>query len=629
MGTACLADGFIGEALFIWAPKCAIIGSVFTSPIGLLALLGVPAVIVLHLFRRRFKPQEVSALFLWAPLDHTSLSGRKRERLRTSASFWLEVLAALLAGLAFAGPRACSETTSQHLVCVLDDSASMAAQTPDGSLRDNAFALIEERIQDLPANSRVTLILTGTPPRMLAGPSAFPEEAMARLASYAPSAPSHSILPSLALAERIAADGSVWLITDAHDSDSLPPGVKVTAIGSPVANLSIVAASRIPITDPTRPKIAQRVLITVQSFALGTVASHISIHAGGTQLATSNLELAPGQRTYLTFDLARGVGIVEARLPADGLALDNIATLAPPPPRTIAIYSNLSSETSVRLGLASGRGDSKLDNLLRLVPASVEAPNATTAHLLFNESAATPAGSATTWSLTLATGTSEERQDLIGPFLVERSHPLFRGVTLDGIIWSRNPTAQVPGGPLVSAGNETLFGENVQPTRRLFFANFDPSRSSLQRSPDWPILLSNLVEMRRTALPGARSTSLASGEDFVWLGSGDAEYLVEGEGLHLERKSKGTLIVSEALPPGLYTLSSDDKKLCDFGVTFADAAESDLRELSNGEQVVETGLASIDSGTPAIQLALLAAMLALLLGDWFVLSRSGNLEGAA
>ncbi len=595
---------------------------VFTSPIGLLALLGVPAVVVLHLFRRRFKPHAVSALFLWAPLDHTSLSGRKRERLRTSASFWLEILAALAAGLAFAGPRACSETTSTHLVCVLDDSASMSAESSGASIDETATDLIRDRIEALSANSRVTLILTGTPPRVVAGPSAFPDEAIVRLAEYAPSAPSHSLLPALALGERIAADGSVWLVTDQHDPDTLPQGLEITSLGAPTPNLAIVSASRVPIANDEQPKVAERVLLTIQSFAPGTVSSHITLATGETTLGKREFELKSGDRTYLAFDLARGTGVVEAQLPADGLAIDNTATLVAPPPRTLAISSNLSMEASKRLGLATGKSESNLDALLRLVPASVEAPNASVAHLLFNDSASAPAGSPTTWSLTLEAGSTEDRQDLIGPFLIERRHPLFRGVTLDGIIWSRNPEAQAPGSPLVSAGNEILFGENVQATRRLFFANFDPARSSLQRSPDWPILLSNLVEMRRTELPGARSTSLASGEEFVWLGSGEADYTITGEDVSLARKARGTLILGDTLAPGLYTLESEGKQLCQFGVTFADAAESDLRELSSGEVELSASLATVDSGTPALQLALLAAMLAFLLADWFVLSRA-------
>ena len=590
----------------------------FTSPIGLLALLGIPAVVALHLFRRRFRPQEVSALFLWMPRDRTSLSGRKRERLRTSASFWLELLAALVAGLAFAGPRSCSDTTSQHLVCVLDDSASMLAIVDGEALRDEAKQRVEQRIANLPSNSRVTLIATGTPPRVLAGPAAFPDEARAYLADFEPTAPSHSALPALALAERIVGEGSLWLVTDRLESDGYPANLEISAFGKPTANLAIVDASRIAIDEAAA---SERVLLTIQNFALSRVNSHVTIRTESTILAKREFDLQPGERSFLAFDLSAGVETVFAELPDDGLQLDNTATLVQRPPRTLAIYSNLSPEVSARLGLSSGKNESNLDAFLRIVPESFEAPSASAAHILFSDSVAAPAGSQATWSLTLDAGDDPERQDLIGPFLVDRGHPLLQGVTLDGIIWSRNPKQQPPGSPLVSAGNEVLLAEQLTSTRRLFFANFEATRSSLQRSPDWPILLANLVDMRRAELPGARSTNLSSGEEFLWVGAKEAEFVITGPNTRLEKSAKGTLVIADTLAPGLYSLDSQGKRLCQFGVTFADASESDLRQLSRGERKANQELASVDSGTPALQLALIAAMLAFLLGDWFVLSR--------
>ncbi|MBM3978468.1 MAG: hypothetical protein FJ299_15960 [Planctomycetes bacterium] len=107
-------------------------GSFFHLPWGLLALLAVPAILALHLFRRRFQPRVVSALFLWAPDDHVVVAGRKREPLRQSVSLWSELLAAACLALALAGPRSCGQESAEHLVVVLDGSASMAATGTDG-----------------------------------------------------------------------------------------------------------------------------------------------------------------------------------------------------------------------------------------------------------------------------------------------------------------------------------------------------------------------------------------------------------------------------------------------------------------------------------------------------------------
>jgi hypothetical protein len=53
---------------------------VFAHPLGLLALLALPAVVALHLYRRRFELRRVSALFLWRVDDHVPLAAANASR---------------------------------------------------------------------------------------------------------------------------------------------------------------------------------------------------------------------------------------------------------------------------------------------------------------------------------------------------------------------------------------------------------------------------------------------------------------------------------------------------------------------------------------------------------------------
>ena len=64
------------------------------NPLGLFALAAVPAVLALHLFRRRFRPRTVSALFLWDEPPDATPAGRRRERLERFLARRLEVPAA-------------------------------------------------------------------------------------------------------------------------------------------------------------------------------------------------------------------------------------------------------------------------------------------------------------------------------------------------------------------------------------------------------------------------------------------------------------------------------------------------------------------------------------------------------
>ena len=111
----------------------------FAAPLGLLALLAIPAIVAIHLFRRRFPVRPVAGLFLWQIGRQTPEGGRKIDRLPITASLILECLAALALALILAGARLSSADVSAHLVVLLDGSASMAAINGRGeSTRDRA-----------------------------------------------------------------------------------------------------------------------------------------------------------------------------------------------------------------------------------------------------------------------------------------------------------------------------------------------------------------------------------------------------------------------------------------------------------------------------------------------------------
>ena len=105
---------------------------IFTTPLGLLALLSVPAIVAIHLFRRRFPPRQVAGLFLWQSARQVPQGGGRLDRLPITASLLLECLAALALSLILAGARLSSATVNDHLVVLLDDSASMSARSASG-----------------------------------------------------------------------------------------------------------------------------------------------------------------------------------------------------------------------------------------------------------------------------------------------------------------------------------------------------------------------------------------------------------------------------------------------------------------------------------------------------------------
>ena len=158
----------------------------FATPLGLLALLAIPAIVAIHLFRRRFPVRPVAGLFLWQFPRQTPEGGGKITKLPITASLLLECLAALALALILAGARLSPAGVSPHLVVVLDDSASMAAVNARGeSARDRAAARVRAEVERLGARTRVTLVRSGERPSVLAGPAANASEVAPRTRAVA------------------------------------------------------------------------------------------------------------------------------------------------------------------------------------------------------------------------------------------------------------------------------------------------------------------------------------------------------------------------------------------------------------------------------------------------------------
>jgi hypothetical protein len=118
----------------------------FTAPLGLLALLAIPAIVAIHLFRRRFPEHRIAGLFLWQLARQAPEGGGRITKLPITASLILECLAALALALIVAGAQVSTEAVTRHLVVLLDDSASMAAVNARGeSSRDRAYAVCSRR----------------------------------------------------------------------------------------------------------------------------------------------------------------------------------------------------------------------------------------------------------------------------------------------------------------------------------------------------------------------------------------------------------------------------------------------------------------------------------------------------
>jgi hypothetical protein len=551
----------------------------FATPLGLLALLAIPAIVAIHLFRQRFPVRPVAGLFLWQVIRQTPEEGSKIAKLPITTSLILECLAALALALILAGARLSSSGVSSHLVVLLDDSASMAAVNARGeSARDRAARRVLAELDRLGNRALVTLVESGDRPSVLAGPAALAVDARRALDSWKPEAPHHSLALGLRLARELAGrTGRLMVMTDVMPASSGEDGVLWVSVGEPLANVGITAADRTLSPDEGRGTVS----LTLGNYSDSPARRRLSVSAGDRNVLTRELEVPPGVSS-LTLPLPAGLPPVRVALSDDALARDNEVMLAEPRPRVVGVENRL----------PDGRGRQALVKALGALAGVTQAESG---HLVFAEASELDRSpSPGVWRVGFGHPPSAwrakgEPKDFIGPFVLEKRHPLLQGMTLGGVVWpGAMPLAAGAVRPLVSAGDQGLVGMIESAGSRsepAILFNLDLDRTNLIRSPDWPILISNLIEMRRQALAGPERWNYRVGE---WVR------------VRLARDPTGPLrfrcgAVERALPAGrllefiapspggLLQILDSDEVLFELGANFLDESETNLRNKSTAD----------------------------------------------
>jgi len=556
---------------------------IFTTPLGLLALVAIPAIVAIHLFRRRFPVRPVAGLFLWQIARKTPEGGGRIARLPITTSLLLECLAALTLALILAGARCAPAGVSHHLVVLLDDSASMAAVNAAGeSARDRAVRRVADELERRSSGARVTIVQSGERPSILAGPAVLAVEARTALAAWTPEAPHHALAPALRLVQEIAGQtGTIMVVSD------VPPAARGVAnfegglwvsVGEPVTNVGITAAERTRAPDGSGGTVS----LTLVSNASAPVRRRLNISAGDQDVVVREVDI-PSGASSLTIAIPAGLPVVRVRLSDDSLRRDDEVVLAEPRPQTVAVENRL----------PDGRGRSALVQALDALSGVTAAESG---HLVFGDAGGIDqAGPADVWRVGFGRAPAawlagSESKDYIGPFVVEKRHPLLLGVTLNGVVWSGAwPLAAAAVQPIVSTGDRVLVGVPVADgagrTPTTILVNLDLDRTNLIRSPDWPILISNVIEMRRQSLPGPERWNYRTGE---WVRArldrdptGPLSFRCGSVARPLPASRQLEFIAPS--PGGLLQILEGDRVLFEIGVNFLDEEETRLGGLATAD----------------------------------------------
>jgi Ca-activated chloride channel family protein len=493
----------------------------FASPLALLGLLFVPAVVAMYLLRLRRTETIVPSTLLWQRLAADVEANAPWQKLRRSLLFLLQLL--LVAILAFLAARPFVERPAglaRDLVLIVDTSASMASTDVQPDRLAAAKRAAIDALKDLPSGGKVSVIEAGRTARMVATGTSDLGRVRQAIESIGPTVTRGDLGDALALAQQLAiqsGDAEVLVATDA--ALAVPPTTKVDAPirvlrvgdakGSRNQAIVALAVRRAP------SGITNSVFISVANLDLESATRRVEVWGDDRLLETRTITVDAQSRADVVVDnvgdAEHPVSIVQIRLVAgdiadtmarpDLLASDDRAWAVIPPVRERNI-------------LIVGDGDPYLETALSYLPNS---------RLFGLKPAEYPAGAVrtdgTSWDLIVFEGTvpatlpstpilaiappkSSGLGEVIGTLknpgiaTLGTDEPILRYVDLSTThvaaaqqltlpAWARSVIPGPKGAPLLYSGVRAGL-----PTAVLAF---EPRQSDLPLQVAFPILLANLT----------------------------------------------------------------------------------------------------------------------------------------
>lgn len=524
-------------------------GIVFSHPWGLLALLGIPLLLLIHLLQRQSRRVLTSTLFLLEHLTPLSVQGRRIERLRNSLPLWLQILAVLLLAWLLAGPTWPRKDSQQLLVVVLDSSLSMRA------FHEDMLEKLRSRLSEIDraAAHSQWILLESDPSQATLYSGPHLAELLAKLETWSPNLGTHDFAPALQTARSLlSGNGNGLIILVSDRKSALPEGVESLRVGHPIPNCGFIGSR---VDGETWTALVRNYGADVQS-RKWWVASEAS------QSTPQELTLQPGETVQLKGRFPDGQDRCTLVLSGDEFTPDD---------RLPLVLERLKTLNIANTGAESERvfferfASSIQDVVPGASPVDIElgsydplAPRPLAAQAIVAVSDPGPGGAYRQGSL------------------VKERHPLtedlnFQGLIVrDGLGIPPREDDQV----LLWQGSEPLIFLRPAEGGQSLTINFDLSASNADRLPSFIVLLNRFVESVRAAKIGFEQKNFESNQRL--------QVAHDAGGPPLEGGREGA-VLRAPFEPSFFEISQDGKTLLSGAAQFADVREADFRDAESGD----------------------------------------------
>lgn len=557
----------------------------FLFPIGLLALLSLPLIIVLHIIRERRRRQLVPSLQHWRSLPRPK-EGRQLSRLPLTLLLALQLLIAALLALALAQPQLAGRPLQRasQTALVLDTSTSMAAREGGTSRFEQARGQALARVAGLTAGDKLTLIAAGPTPRVIgSGMASDRVQLETVLRGLQPGGAIADLAPALALAEAVLDTKQPGQIIVLTDVSATPPVARTTTAPVEWVQLGNEQNNRAIIGFAARPAGGKvEVYARVANYGGAGFDGNLRLFVDDAPVDARPVQIAANAEAEQTWTLpASGSALRLAldgndALPADDTALVSLTTTRP---LKLVLVTN--NEEPLRRALVAVPGA----QVQVVAPASYSAAldaDVTVFDSFLPEGWPEGAALAVNPPEGAALLNAGSSIDLTGRDLEQRG-ALVAGLGFGGVSFRTARVVTAPEGAqiILSAGDTPLILRGRSGANELAIWTFDLRASNIATRLAFPLLVNRTV---RDLAPAALPAAIQAGTPFTMRPDPQATTvdLVAPDGTTQQFATGASISLDTAVEPGWYTViergATGERFRGRLAVNAGTLLESDLRK---------------------------------------------------